>query len=152
MNFSITKPLSNPDTVVLGLYYANRQAAICGSYIDRYGDVTKGIIEWFGDGLASALHDALQEVKLIPALYLLVFCNHRGLVDAFTRPVKLALPDKGEKVKANFPFKSYHVPTGNDNQWNLIRSLCHYRQWKIVYSDLLPVSQQLYESRTTASR
>lgn len=158
MNFSITKPLSNPDTVVLGLYYADKKAAICGSYIDGYGDVHKGAIEWFGDGLASALHVALQDAKPIPALYLLVFCNHQGLVDAFTKPVSLALPNKGEKVYQKPPFTTkkdwgyMQIPTGNENQWNLIRSLCHYRKWKIVYSDLLPVSQAYYESRITASR
>lgn len=155
LNFSIAKPLDNPDTLLLGLYYADRQAAICGSYIDSYGDVHKGAVEWFGDGLASALHSALQEARPIPALHLLVFCNHRGLVDVFTKSVKLALPDKGEKFYCKPPFTSKkewgyrHVPTGNENQWNLIRSLCHYRKWKIVYSDLLPVSQKYYESRTT---
>lgn len=154
MNFSITKPLDNHNTILLGLYYANKRAAICGSYIDKYGEITKGVVEWFGDGLASALHSALQEIKPIPALYLLVFCNHKGLVDAFTGPVKLALPDKGEKVYQKPPFTSkrewgyMHTPTGNKNQWNLIRSLCHYRKWKIVYSDLLPVSQAYYEQRT----
>lgn len=164
MNFSITKPLGNPDTILLGLYYANKQAAICGSYIDSYGDVTKGIIEWFGDGLASALHNALQEIKPIPALYLLVFCNHKPFVDSLTKPIKSMPNGEVEKIKYRyFEFSeskqkavvrtsSVSIPKANLTQMELLRSLCHYRAWKIVYSDLLPVSQAYYESRIHARR
>lgn len=154
---NITKPLDNPDTIILGLYYANRQAAICGSYIDRYGVVTKGVVEWFGDGLASALHNALQEILPIPALYLLVFCNHKPFVDSLTKPIRPMLNGEVEEIqykylefseskqKAVVRTSSVGIPKANLTQMELLRSLCHYRKWEIVYSDLLPVSQAYYE-------
>ena len=131
------------NTLILGLYVKDKKAACMGSLETDEGMQT-GVVQWAGEGIASALHKILQDVQPIRARRLVVLCNHVGLVDTFTAPIRLALPDvrkEGKKL----------VPCGNENMWAVTRDLCRYEQWKIVYLENLPKSMELWHDTFTTN-
>ncbi len=126
------------NTLIIGLYHKNKHSAMLASLLLSAAEVQTGALEWHGFGLASALHLALAEAQLIQAKHLIIFCNHKGLVDAFTSPVRLALPDEHKVGRKK-------IPCGNENQWAVARDLCRYQSWQMNYTENLPNSKQLWD-------
>lgn len=124
--------------LLLGVYFQNMHSAITGSLQDADGTIQTGVLGWYGYGLASALHTVLQDAP--QAKHLTVFCNHQGLVEAFTRPIRLALPDTRKQGRKT-------IPCGNENQWNVARDLAHYERWQFVYTVNIPKAKELYDSK-----
>lgn len=164
MNFSISQPLTNPETLVLGLYNLDGATAICGSYINAYGDITKGAVEWFGhEKPARSLITVLADAKPIGALYLLVFCNHEKFVQSLVGPIKPIATSETERIKYRYfeysesqkksivRTATADIPKANLLQMELLRALCGYLAWKVVYSENLPVSKAYYEQQTKTS-
>ena len=126
------------NTLIIGLYYQNQHSALLASVALSAAEVQTGALSYHGFGLASALHNALIQVQPIGAKHLIIFCNHKGLVEAFTRPIRLALPDERKEGRKK-------IPCGNDNQWAVARDLCRYQSWTMSYTENLPNSKQLWE-------
>jgi len=124
-------------TLIIGLYFKDMHTA-CMASLRAAAGLQTGVLTWHGHGLASALHKILQEAKPINASHLKVLCNHPGLVDAFTPPVRLALPDVRKVGRKQ-------IPCGNENQWDVARDLCHYERWQIVLSEAPKAKGLWYE-------
>ncbi len=126
------------NNLILGLYCKNLKSA-CMASLETENGLETGVMRWSGSGIASALYQILQDAQSINAKRLTVLCNHPGLVSAFTKPVRLALPDvrkEGRKM----------IPCGNGHQWAVARGLCRYESWRIVYLENLPKSKELWDA------
>jgi len=126
------------NNLILGLY-CKAQHSACMASLETEQGLETGVIQWAGFGIASALHQILQEAQTITARRLTVLCNHQGLVGTFTKPVRLALPDVRKEGRRM-------IPCGNDNMWNVARDLCRYESWRIAYLENLPKSKELWNA------
>lgn len=126
------------NNLILGLYCKDLKSACMGSLETEQG-IETGVMRWAGAGIASALHQILLEAQPLNAKRLTVLCNHPGLVDAFTKPVRLALPDVRKEGKKQ-------IPCGNEHQWAVARDLCRYESWRIVYLENLPKAKELWDA------
>ena len=126
------------NNLILGLYCKDLRSA-CMASLDTENGLETGVMRWAGPGIASALHQILQEAHAINAKRLTVLCNHPGLVNAFTSPVRLALPDVRKEGKKQ-------IPCGNEHQWAVARALCRYESWRIVYLENLPKAKELWDA------
>ena len=124
-------------TLILGLYFSNLHSA-CMASLHTADGLQTGVLTWYGYGLASALHQILQEAKPIGASQLSVLCNHEKFVGDFTRPIRLALPDVRKEGKKQ-------IPCGNENQWDVARDLARYEKWQFLYSDNIPKAKELWQ-------
>lgn len=132
------------NNLILGLYCKHQHSA-CMASLETENGLQTGVLQWTGFGIASALHQILQEAQPLKAKRLTVLCNHQGLVGTFTKPIRLALPDLRQAQVPHGPRACRVVPCGNDNMWNVARDLCRYESWRIVYLENLPKSQELWD-------
>lgn len=136
------------NNLILGLY-CKQQHSACMASLETEQGIEPGVIQWTGFGIASALHQILQEAQTINARRLTVLCNHAGLVGTFSsvkgkrgekiQKIALALPDVRKEGRKQ-------IPCGNENMWNVARALCRYESWRIVYLENLPKSQELWNA------
>lgn len=126
------------NNLILGLY-CKHCAVACMASLETENGLQTGVLQWAGFGIASALHQILQEAQMLNAKRLTVLCNHQGLVGTFTKPVRLALPDVRKEGRKQ-------IPCGNENMWNVARGLCRYESWRIVYLENLPKSKELWDA------
>lgn len=124
------------NNLILGLYCKDLRSA-CMASLETENGLETGVIRWAGTGIASALQQILQDAQPLNAKRLTILCNHPGLVSAFTKPVRLALPDVRKEGKKQ-------IPCGNEHQWAVARALCRYESWRIVYLENLPKSKELW--------
>lgn len=132
------------NNLILGLY-CKAQHSACMASLETENGLQTGVIQWTGFGIASALHQILQEAQILNARRLTVLCNHQGLVGTFTKPIRLALPDVRKEGRRM-------IPCGNENMWNVARDLCHYESWRIVYLESLPKSMELWDATFTENK
>jgi len=126
------------NNLILGLY-CKAQHSACMASLETEQGIETGVIQWTGFGIASALHQILQEAQPLNARRLTVLCNHQGLVGTFTKPIKLALPDVRKEGRRM-------IPCGNENMWNVARALCHYQSWRMAYLENLPKAKELWHA------
>jgi len=136
------------NNLILGLY-CKAQHSACMASLETENGLQTGVLQWTGFGIASALHQILQEAQVIKARRLMVLCNHQGLVGTFTatrsrngekiQKIALALPDVRKEGRRM-------IPCGNENMWNVARDLCRYESWRIVYLENLPKSKELWDA------
>jgi len=145
---------TTPATLLLGLYHRDGRSALMGSLRHTDGELEEGVFAKVHTGDPyQLLADTLDEARLLKVSNLIVFTNHREIVNLYTLPIAIPQDGPPEKVfvlSDKTPGKNGYyaqIPTGgNPHQWRILRLIfADYNNFRFVYADVLKKAEELWK-------
>lgn len=139
------------NTLVLGLWHIGIDAAVTGYFIDDAGVRIDDAVSIVGVNLTCTLLEALNQCAGMNALHLAVFTNSEPLCRLWSKPVRLALPEKHQTLTYRPLGSAYKrlgkpkpMPCGNDDQWACARAIGRYKKYKMFHVRQLPKTEEFF--------